>query len=49
MGEGEAGISPAEQGILVWAILFVFLSFGSGDVKPLQKGIFSDEVAFPSS
>ena len=48
MGEGEAGISPTEQGILVWAILCVFLSFGGGDVKPLQKVTFFDEMAFPS-
>ena len=48
MGEGKAEISPTEQGILVWAILCVFLSFGGGDVKPLQKVNCSDEVAFPS-
>ena len=48
VGEGKAGISPAEQDILVWAILCVFVSFLGGDVKPLQKVNFSDEVAFPS-
>ena len=48
VGEGKAGISPVEQRILVWAILCVFLSFGGGNVKPLQKVTFFDEVAFPS-
>ena len=48
MGEGEAGISPAELGILVWAILCVFVRLLGGDVKPLQKVNFSDEVVFPT-
>ena len=48
MGEGKGQISPAEQDILVWAILCVFVSFLGGDVKALQKVNFSDEVAFPS-
>ena len=49
MGEGEAGISPAEQGILVWAILCVFVSFLGGDVKALQKVHFLMKWLFRAS
>ena len=48
LGEGKAGISPAEQCILVRAILCVFVSFVGGDVKLLQKAHFFDEMAFLS-
>ena len=48
MGEGKAGITPDEQGILVWAILCVFVSFLGGDAKALQKVHCFDEMAFQS-
>ena len=49
MGEGEAGISPAEQDILVWAMLCVFVSFLGGDVKALQNVHFSMKWLFRAS
>ena len=41
MGEGEAGISGAEQGILVWAILCVFVSFLGAMRNPCKRCIVS--------
>ena len=48
VGEGKGQISPAEQDILVWAILCVFVNFCVGMSIYCKKRIFVDEVAFPS-
>ena len=40
MGQGEGQISPAEQDILVWAILCVFVSFCVGGCQFIAKCAF---------